>query len=172
MGHLTAPTVHDRGFFDLPTGFMSSVRGGGLEPPWVSPYAPQTYASASFATRARWTRTKLLFLSGGRLGNRRPDRDRVRGRAGNFALSGSSVPRAHLDGECGGSQGGRRQARSRSGSDRTDDRGYDRDIDRRPDSCAYRVARVARSLGERVTGPDEVAVSRNPKEAAHVRRVA
>ena len=24
---------------------MQSVRGGGLEPPWVSPYAPQKYAS-------------------------------------------------------------------------------------------------------------------------------
>src|SRR5262245_36109200 len=70
---------------------MQRVRGGGLEPPWVSPYAPQTYASASFATRARFARTagplgwwSLFFLGrrlrdGWRLGRRlRRKRGRLR----------------------------------------------------------------------------------------------
>ena len=41
---------------------MQSVRGAGLEPARVSPYAPQTYASASFATRARAARRDAIYF--------------------------------------------------------------------------------------------------------------
>lgn len=39
---------------------MQNVRGAGLEPARVTPYAPQTYASASFATRARFAQ-KIIW---------------------------------------------------------------------------------------------------------------
>ena len=33
------------------------VPEAGLEPAWHAPYAPETYASTNFATRALWTKT-------------------------------------------------------------------------------------------------------------------
>jgi hypothetical protein len=39
------------------------VPGAGLEPAWISPYAPQTYVSASSTTRATVERF-LLIING------------------------------------------------------------------------------------------------------------